>query len=149
MATSTSAAASVANDATAAHGRGVTPRVVILSLLLAVFFAYVIPVIDYKFFNTFLGATHLPPGAVGALILLMLIVVNPLLRSFVQTIGFGAQRSFDGLPDLSVFDFDGWYRRQQLFCIVYHRLVLLFDAREPLVRRAQRFAAVVHAGFGA
>ena len=64
---------------TAAHERGVTPRVVVLSLGLAVFFAYVIPVIDYKFFNTFLGATHLPPGAVGALILLLL-VVNPLLR---------------------------------------------------------------------
>ena len=63
----------------AARERGVTPRVVVLSLLLAVSFAYVIPVIDYKFFNTFLGATHLPPGAVGALILLLL-VVNPLLR---------------------------------------------------------------------
>ncbi len=61
------------------HQRGVTPRVVVLSLLIAVFLAYVIPVIDYKFFNTFLGATHLPPGAVGALILLIL-VVNPLLR---------------------------------------------------------------------
>ena len=61
------------------HQRGVTPRVVFLSLLLAVFFAYIIPVIDYKFFNTFLGATHLPPGAVGALVLLLL-VVNPLLR---------------------------------------------------------------------
>ena len=81
MATSTlSSPASVSGDAKlAAHERGVTPRVVILSLLLAVFFAYVIPVIDYKFFNTFLGATHLPPGAVGALILLLLIV-NPLLR---------------------------------------------------------------------
>ena len=62
-----------------AHERGVTPRVVLLSLLIAGFFAYIIPVVDYKFFNTFLGATHLPPGAVGALILLIL-VVNPLLR---------------------------------------------------------------------
>ncbi len=61
------------------HQRGVTPRVVVLSLLIAVFFSYIIPVVDYKFFNTFLGATHLPPGAVGALILLLL-VVNPLLR---------------------------------------------------------------------
>ena len=61
------------------HQRGVTPRVVFLSLLIAGFFAYLIPIIDYKFFNTFLGATHLPPGAVGALILLVL-VVNPLLR---------------------------------------------------------------------
>ncbi len=77
---SSSAAAKTSGRApSAAHLRGVTPRVVVLSLLLAVFFAYIIPVIDYKFFNTFLGATHLPPGAVGALILLLL-VVNPLLR---------------------------------------------------------------------
>ncbi len=62
----------------AARERGVTPRVVFLSLVIAVFLAYAIPVIDYKFFNTFLGATHLPPGAVGALLLLLL-VVNPLL----------------------------------------------------------------------
>ena len=78
------------DEANAAHQRGVTPRVVVLSLLLAVFFAYVIPVIDYKFFNTFLGATHLPPGAVGALILLLL-GRQSVVANFVQTIGFGAQ----------------------------------------------------------
>ena len=59
--------------------RGVTARVVLLSLLIAAAFAYLIPVIDYKFFNTFLGATHLPPGAVGAL-LVLIVVVNPILR---------------------------------------------------------------------
>jgi hypothetical protein len=58
--------------------RGVTFRVVILCLALALFFAYAIPVIDYKFFNTFLGATHLPPGAL-AVLLMLLLVVNPLL----------------------------------------------------------------------
>ncbi len=58
---------------------GVTWRVVVLSLVLAVFFGYTIPVVDYKFFNTFLGATHLPPGAIAALLLLVL-VVNPLLK---------------------------------------------------------------------
>ncbi len=62
-----------------AQGRGVTPRVVLVCLALAVGFGYIIPVVDYKFFNTFLGATHLPPGAIAAL-LLMVVVVNPLLR---------------------------------------------------------------------
>jgi hypothetical protein len=65
--------------ATAAEStRGVTFRVVLLCLALALFFAYAIPVIDYKFFNTFLGATHLPPGAL-AVLLILLLVVNPLL----------------------------------------------------------------------
>jgi hypothetical protein len=59
--------------------RGVTPRVIILSLLLAVVFGYALPVIDYKLNNTFLGGAHLPPGAVGVLLALV-IVVNPLLR---------------------------------------------------------------------
>ena len=75
-----STAASKPPAPTDARARGVTPRVVGLSLILAAFFAYAIPVIDYKFFNTFLGATHLPPGAVGALLLLIL-VVNPLLKT--------------------------------------------------------------------
>ena len=61
--------------------RGVTPRVVCLCLGLAVFFGYIIPVIDVRLSNTFLGAQHLPPGAVGALLVLLL-VVNPLLRLF-------------------------------------------------------------------
>lgn len=58
--------------------RGVTVRVVLVCLVLAMFFGYAIPVIDYKFFNTFLGATHLPPGALATLLVLLLIV-NPLL----------------------------------------------------------------------
>lgn len=57
---------------------GVTPRVVCLCLVLAVALSWAISVIDYRFSNTFLGATHLPPGALGAL-LLLLVVVNPLL----------------------------------------------------------------------
>jgi hypothetical protein len=36
-------------------------------------------VVDYKLRNTFLGGAHLPPGAVGVLLALVL-VVNPLLR---------------------------------------------------------------------
>ena len=46
---------------------GVTLRVVILCLLLAFFFGYVIPIIDVKLSNTYLGSSHLPPGAVAVL----------------------------------------------------------------------------------
>ncbi|RYX82504.1 hypothetical protein EON83_18895 [bacterium] len=69
---------------------GVTPRVVVLSLLLAVAFGYVIPIIDFKLLNTFLGATHLPPGAVGTLLVLLL-VVNPLLRLASKKWAFSRQ----------------------------------------------------------
>ena len=58
---------------------GVTFRVCVLCLGLALFFGAVIPVIDVKLGNTFLGAQHLPPGAIGTL-LLFLLFVNPLLR---------------------------------------------------------------------
>ncbi len=67
--------------------RGVTLRVVLLSLALAVFFGYVIPIVDLRMVNTFLGATHLPPGAVGALLMLLL-VVNPLLRLLAKKLAF-------------------------------------------------------------
>jgi hypothetical protein len=68
------------------HG-GVTLRVVVLCLALAAFFGYTIPIIDYKLFNTFLGATHLPPGAVGVLLVLVL-VLNPLLKLLSQRLAF-------------------------------------------------------------
>lgn len=60
--------------------RGVTGRVVVLSLLLAALFGYCIPVVDYKFSNTFLGAAHLPVAAIVVL-LLFLLIINPLLHS--------------------------------------------------------------------
>jgi hypothetical protein len=53
--------------------RAVTVRVVFFSLLLAAFFGYIEPIIDLKLSNTFLGATHLPPGALGVLVLLLLL----------------------------------------------------------------------------
>ena len=59
--------------------RGLTGRVILLCLGLAAFFGYFSPLIDHKLANTFMGATHLPPGAI-AVILLLLVVVNPLLR---------------------------------------------------------------------
>ena len=58
---------------------GVTLRVTLLCLTLAVIFGYALPVIDYKLFNTFLGGSHLPAGAIGVLLILLL-VVNPLLK---------------------------------------------------------------------
>jgi len=67
--------------------RGVTPRVVALSLALAVLFGYLIPIIDFKLRNTYLGATHMPPGAVGALLVLLL-VVNPLLKAMSKGLAF-------------------------------------------------------------
>ncbi|MBV9865628.1 MAG: hypothetical protein JO316_09780 [Abitibacteriaceae bacterium] len=74
-------AASIARD------RGVTLRVVILSLALAVVLGYALPVIDYKLNNTFLGGQHLPPGAIGVLLVLIL-VINPLLRLVSPRWGF-------------------------------------------------------------
>jgi hypothetical protein len=66
---------------------GVTPRVVFFSLLLALFFGYINPVIDAKLANTFLGAQHLPPGAVGVLIVVLLIV-NPFTRYAAARVAF-------------------------------------------------------------
>jgi hypothetical protein len=71
---------------------GVTRRVVLLSLLLAAIFGYAIPVIDYKLSNTFLGGMHLPPGAVGVLLILVL-VINPLLRLGSQKWGLSRNES--------------------------------------------------------
>lgn len=53
--------------------RAVTPRVIIFSLGFAAFFGYIEPIIDLKLSNTFLGATNFPPGAIGVLLLLLLI----------------------------------------------------------------------------
>jgi len=67
--------------------RGVTFRVVILSIVLAVVFGYIIPYIDVYFSNTYLGAAHLPPGAIGALLILLLLV-NPLLKVLSAKLAF-------------------------------------------------------------
>ena len=65
-------------DAIAEKPMGITMRAALLSLGLAFFFGYIIPIVDMKMRNTFLGATHLPPGAVAVLVILLL-TVNPLL----------------------------------------------------------------------
>jgi hypothetical protein len=67
--------------------RSVTPRVVLFSLMLAALFGYVIPIVDYRFTNTFIGAAHLPPGAI-AVLLLMLLVINPLLKLVSHRLAF-------------------------------------------------------------
>ena len=72
---------------TEASRQSVTPRVVIFSLLLAGLFGYIIPVIDFKFQNTMLGAAHLPPGAIAALLLLVA-VVNPVLGLISRRLRF-------------------------------------------------------------
>lgn len=68
-----------ASDVEAVRSGGVTFRVVCLCLALAVLFGYMIPIIDIKLHNTFLGAAHLPPGAV-AVLLFVLLILNPLLK---------------------------------------------------------------------
>jgi hypothetical protein len=67
--------------------RGLTFRVVLLCLGLAVFFGYVIPIVDVKLSNTFMGAQHLPPSAVGVLLVLLL-VINPLLKVLAKRFAF-------------------------------------------------------------
>src|SRR5688500_7352198 len=66
---------------------GVTRRVVVFSLLTAFFFGFINPVIDAKLANTFLGAQHLPPGAVGVL-LVVLLIVNPFTRYAAARVAF-------------------------------------------------------------
>ncbi len=75
----TSTTSNVTDKPLARRTEGITPRAALLSIALAFFFGYVIPIIDMKMRNTFLGATHLPPGAIASLLLLLL-VVNPLLH---------------------------------------------------------------------
>jgi hypothetical protein len=67
--------------------RAVTPRVVAVSIALAVLFGRVMPVIDYKLDNTYLGSTHLPAAAIGAL-LFILLLINPLLHVLPGRLAF-------------------------------------------------------------
>lgn len=57
---------------------GITWRVVLLCLGLAALFGYIVPIIDVRLANTYLGGAHLPPGAV-AVLLAVLFIVNPLV----------------------------------------------------------------------
>ncbi len=80
---------------------GISLRAILLSLGLAFFFGYIIPIVDMKMRNTFLGATHLPPGAVAVLVILLL-TVNPLLTLISRqksriSLVFGALIAFAAL----------------------------------------------------
>jgi hypothetical protein len=75
------------SESTLHDQRSITPRVVLLSLGLAALFGYVIPIVDYRFYNTFLGAAHLPPAAI-AVLLLMLLIINPFLKLLSRRLAF-------------------------------------------------------------
>lgn len=62
---------------------GITARATFLSLGLAFFFGLIIPIVDMKMRNTFLGATHLPPGAI-AVLLVLLLGINPMLTMIAR-----------------------------------------------------------------
>ncbi|HEX8550004.1 MAG TPA: DUF6785 family protein [Abditibacteriaceae bacterium] len=79
-------AINLGSDENSAPNR-ISARVVLLCLALAVFFGYVIPIVDVKLSNTFMGAQHLPPSAVGVLLVLLL-VMNPLLRLLSKRFAF-------------------------------------------------------------
>ena len=81
-----------ARDTRTARARGISLRVVAICIALAFVLGYIMPVIDFKVFNTFLGATHLPPGAIGALLILVLIV-NPLMRLVSKRLAFTRNES--------------------------------------------------------
>jgi hypothetical protein len=46
-------------DADTTPSGGITPRVVVLCLALTVFFGCIVPLVDVKMFNTFVGAQHM------------------------------------------------------------------------------------------
>ena len=83
----TTASGTTVDRRQAARDRGVTWRVVLISLLLAALFGYAIPIVDYKFSNTFLGAAHLPAGAI-AVLLFLLLILNPVLHLMSHRLAF-------------------------------------------------------------
>lgn len=84
--TSTPLSPTVAAPPSEKHG-GISLRSVVVSLFLAALFGYCIPIVDFKMSNTFLGAMHMPAGAV-AVLLALLLVVNPLLRLLSHRLAF-------------------------------------------------------------
>lgn len=74
-------------DAVSADGGRITVRCVLVGLLLSIVFSFIIPYVDVFLSDTFLGAQHLPPGAVFALLFLVL-VVNPILKLIGRRLPF-------------------------------------------------------------
>ena len=70
-----------------ARDGGVSLRAVVLSLLLAAWFGYIVPIIDLQTRNTKLGAGHFPVGSIAVLVAL-LVVVNPFLKLLSHRFAF-------------------------------------------------------------
>ena len=66
---------------------GVSLRAVSLSILLAAWFGYLVPILDLQIRNTKLGAGHFPVGSIAVLVVL-LAVVNPLLKLLSHRLAF-------------------------------------------------------------
>lgn len=117
---------------------GVTFRVVLLCLGLALLFGYIIPIIDVRLANTFLGAAHLPPGVV-AVLLVLLLFVNPLVR-FAALYGKQSQLlgAAFGLGVLSALAYRSWGEGSLSAWILMAGaalfLLALFLKRRPLSR---------------
>lgn len=77
---------SVALKAGTETGR-ITARSIAVGLVLSIAFSFIIPYVDVFLSDTFLGAQHLPPGAVFALLFLVL-VANPLLKLLGRRLPF-------------------------------------------------------------
>ena len=71
---------------TSESGR-ITGRCVVVGLVLSIIFSFIIPYVDVFLSDTFLGAQHLPPGAVFVLLALVLFV-NPLLKLVSRRLPF-------------------------------------------------------------
>ncbi len=80
------------HDNRTARERGLSFRVIVICIALAFVLGYLLPVIDFKLLNTFLGGTHLPPGAIGALLILVLLV-NPFVRTLSKRLAFTRNES--------------------------------------------------------
>ena len=65
------------------HAGRVTARSVTTGLVLSVIFSLIIPYVDVFLSSTFLGAQHLPPGAIFMLLFLVLISVSFSLFGFI------------------------------------------------------------------
>ena len=80
----------------------ITPRCIIVGLVLSVIFSFIIPYVDVYLSDTFLGAQHLPPGAVFMLFALV-VLVNPLLRAIGKRLPFGNRLPFSRVELLMIY----------------------------------------------
>ncbi|NLO72900.1 MAG: hypothetical protein GX100_02170, partial [candidate division WS1 bacterium] len=78
---------SVLAPRTASPSYPVTGRALVTGLLLSLACGLFIPYLDHFLSGTFLGAQHLPPGAIFVLMVLIL-VVNPVLRRLSSRLAF-------------------------------------------------------------